>query len=138
MIDRIFTSPTQLLLNKGLDVLALRNMAIANNIANVDTPGYKRREIIFEENIKKVLEKKQINDKLYLNNSRHMQILEQTSRIEPELRIVNETSYRNDGNNVDIDVETAKLAKNKLAYDALGRSMSNELRLLRIAITGRS
>ena len=46
-------------------------------------------------------------------------------------------SYRNDGNNVDIDNEMALLTKNNLLYESLSQSMSNEIRLLRIAITGR-
>ena len=57
--------------------------------------------------------------------------------LEPEIVEMNDTSYRNDGNNVDIDVESAKLAKNKLYYDSLTQSINNEIRLLRLAITGR-
>jgi flagellar basal-body rod protein FlgB len=66
-----------------------------------------------------------------------MQIKEKGTQIEPEIRTLKDLSYRNDENNVDIDVETAKMAKNKIYYDALGQSMSNEIRLLRMAITGR-
>lgn len=137
MVEKIFTSPTQYLLNKGLDAASVRNKVIADNIANVDTPKFKRREVIFEENIKKVLEKNNINVKLRTTDSRHMQIVEKNTQTEPEIRTLNDLSYRNDENNVDIDVETAKMAKNKIFYDALGQSMSNEIRLLRMAITGR-
>jgi len=137
MLEKIFDSPSQYLLNKGLDAASVRNKVIADNIANVDTPGFKRREVIFEENIQKVLEKNKNSVKLRTTDSRHMQIKEKDNRIEPEIRTLKELSYRNDGNNVDIDVETAKMAKNKIFYDALGQSMSNEIRLLRMAITGR-
>lgn len=137
MIEKIFTSPTQYLLNKGLDAASVRNRVIADNIANVDTPKFKRREVIFEENIKKVLEKNKINVKLRTTDSRHMQIKVIDNGVEPEIRVLNDLSYRNDENNVDIDVETAKMAKNKIFYDSLGQSMSNEIRLLRMAITGR-
>ena len=137
MLEKVFTSPTQSLLYKGLDTASVRNRVIADNIANVDTPGFKRREVIFEENIKKVLEKNTINDKLRTTDSRHMQIKVKDTQIEPEIRELKDLSYRNDENNVDIDVETAKMTKNKLFYDALGQSMSNEIRLLRMAITGR-
>lgn len=137
MMEKIFTSPTQYLLHKGLDAASVRNKVIADNIANVDTPKFKRSEVIFEENVKKVLEKNNINVKLRLTDSRHMQIKEKDTRIKPEIRTLNDLSYRNDENNVDIDVETAKMAKNKIYYDALGQSMSNEIRLLRMAITGR-
>ena len=137
MLEKVFTSPTQSLLYKGLDTASVRNRVIADNIANVDTPGFKRREVIFEENIKKVLEKNTINDKLRTTDSRHMQIKVKDTQIEPEIRELKDLSYRNDENNVDIDVETAKMSKNKIFYDALGQSMSNEIRLLRMAITGR-
>jgi flagellar basal-body rod protein FlgB len=137
MLEKIFTSPTQYLLNKGLDATSVRNRVIADNIANVDTPKFKRREVIFEENVKKVLENNKFNVKLRITNSRHMQIKEKDTQIEPEIRTLRDLSYRNDENNVDIDVETAKMAKNKILYDALGQSMSNEIRLLRMAITGR-
>jgi len=139
LLEKIFDSPAQFLLNKGLDTASVRNRVIADNIANVSTPGFKRREVIFEENIQKVLEKDEIHDKLKITDSRHMQIMESQAynQLEPEIRIMNDLSYRNDENNVDIDVETAKMAKNKVFYDALGQSMSNEIRLLRMAITGR-
>jgi flagellar basal-body rod protein FlgB len=137
LLEKILTSQTQYLLNKGLDAASDRNRVIADNIANVNTPGFKRREVIFEENIKKVLEKNKINVKLRLNDYRHMQIKGKNIQIEPEIRTLNDLNYRNDENNVDIDVETAKMSKNKIFYDALGQSMSNEIRLLRMAITGR-
>mgnify|MGYP000217862883 FL=1 len=139
MLQKIFDSPTQNLLIKAMDIASLKNKVIANNIANVDTPGFKRQEVIFEKNIKKVLDKDTIYAKLKVNNPRHMQIMEHTleEQFKPEIKTMNDLSYRNDGNNVDIDVETAKLAKNKITYDALGQSISNEIRLLRMAITGR-
>lgn len=139
MLERIFSSEAQSLLAKAMDGASVRNRVISDNIANVSTPGFKRREVIFEKNLKKVLEKDTICVKLKVNNPRHMQIVGNPSegQIEPEIKIMNDLSYRNDGNNVDIDVETAKLAKNKISYDAFGQSMSNELSLLRMAITGR-
>jgi len=139
LLERVFESQTQYLLNKGLDAASVRNRVIADNIANVDTPGFKRREVIFEENIRKVLQKSKNHDKLKVNDFRHMQIAPSSHNIDvmPEIRTMEDLTYRNDQNNVDIDVETAKLAKNKLLYDGLGQSMSNEIRLLRLAITGR-
>lgn len=139
MLEKVFTSQTQFLLNKGMDAASTRNRVIADNIANVDTPGFKRREVIFEENIRKVLEKNTIHVKLRRSDPRHIQIKANDSQDEmkPEIKIMNDLSYRNDENNVDIDIETAKMAKNKLFYDALSQSMSNEIRILRMAITGR-
>lgn len=136
MLERILNSGTQQLLNRALDTASLRNDVIANNIANVDTPKFKRSEVIFEDKLKKALNYTNYG-KLNLTNSRHIQINQATMDLQPEVRVMDDLTYRNDGNNVDIDVETAKMAKNKLFYDAVGQSMSNEIRLLRLAITGR-
>jgi len=138
MLEKIFNSPTQWMLNKSMDVAALRNEVIADNIANVETPKFKRREVIFEENLKKVLQGDSRKAKLKVNDSRHFPLTEETASLAvPEIRVMDDLSYRNDENNVDIDVESAKLAKNKITYDAVSQSMGEELTLLRLAITGR-
>ncbi len=137
MFDRIFNSPSLSTIKQAMDVAALRNEVMADNIANVDTPKFKRREVIFEENIKKVLQKTTKSGILKTNDPRHLQMKEDNPVIVPEIRTMEDLSYRNDENNVDIDVETAKLAKNKIIYDANAQSMSSEFKLLRMAITGR-
>ena len=55
MIEKFLSTPTQKLLNQALNASQLRNDVIANNIANVDTPGFKRSEVIFEDNIRQAL-----------------------------------------------------------------------------------
>ena len=139
MLEKLFNSPTQWMLNKSMDVASLRNEVIADNIANVDTPRFKRREVIFEENLKKAMQFDYTNQaKLKVNDTRHYPLIEESAHIPvPEIRVMEDLSYRNDENNVDIDVESAKLAKNKIMYDAVSQSMSKELTLLRLAITGR-
>lgn len=74
-----------------------------------------------------------------MTHPRHIQIGEGRSldNFEPEVRLLDDLSFRNDENNVDIDVEMAKMSKNKIHYDSLGQSMNNEFQLLRLAITGR-
>lgn len=136
MLNKIFNSGYNQLLTKAMDAANLRNEVIANNIANVETPGFKKSEVIFSEKIKKVLQNNKNHGKLDITNPRHIAINPGTiSEVNPEIRTINSTSYRNDGNNVDIDTEMAELAKNKIYYDALSQSMSNEIRLLRLAIT---
>jgi len=139
LLGKIFSSRTQVLLNKAMDTACLRNAVIADNIANADTPGFKRSRVVFEEKIKKVLQNETNNGKIKTTNSRHIQIGAKTSigDLEPEIETIKGLSYRNDGNNVDIDVEMAELAKNKMNYDALSECMSNEIQLLRMVITGR-
>lgn len=137
MLEKILESKTHILLNKAMDVGTLRNDVIADNIANADTPKFKRREVIFEEKMKKALEGTTDQLGLNLTNSRHIQMEGNNMDIEPEVRVLEDLTFRNDENNVDIDNEMAKMTKNKINYDAVSRSMSNEIRLLRMAITGR-
>ena len=137
MLERILETKTHVLLNKAMDVGNLRNDVIADNIANANTPKFKRREVIFEEKMKKALEGTTDQLGLNLTNSRHIQMEGNNMDIEPEVRVLEDLTFRNDENNVDIDNEMAKMTKNKINYDAVSRSMSNEIRLLRMAITGR-
>lgn len=143
MLEKIFNSKTNILLNKAMDAASLRNNVIANNIANVDTPKFKRSEVVFEENMKKLLNSRGEPDtgKLMTTNSRHIQIMRENNtkleNFQSEIRVLKDLSYKNDENNVDIDTEMAKSTKNKINYDALGQSMGNEISLLRMAITGR-
>lgn len=138
MFDKIFNSPTQTMLNQALDGSALRNQVLANNIANVDTPGFKRSEVLFEDNIRQAMDQPK-HGRLRVTNPRHIQVAgASASNSIAEVHQIDDLSYRNDGNNVDVDVETAQLAKNKIFYDAVSSSLTQEIRLLRLAITGRS
>ncbi len=139
MLEKIFSTPTQKMLNFGMDLASVRNEIIADNIANAETPGFKRHEVSFEEKFREVLENKTNHMKLDARNARHMQIGEEDGQnvLQPELRTIYATSARNDGNNVDIDVEMANSSKNSMYFEAMNRGITNEFRLLRLAISGR-
>jgi len=142
MLEKMLGSTTQVLLNKAMDAASARTDVIANNIANVSTPGFKRSELVFQDNLKKMLDNQTnpSSDKLTVTNSRHIQIGQAPFDLEdfqPEVRKLEDLSYRNDENNVDIDVEMANSTKNKIFYDSVAQSMNNEIKLLRLAITGR-
>ncbi len=95
-------------LAKALQGSWSRNNAIANNIANVDTPGYKRQDVAFEAHLQRAM------------NKNPQPTSEELSRI--DLKQVTDNSaksYRLDGNNVDIDTEMSYLAENQLKYNAL-------------------
>ncbi|SHG58576.1 flagellar basal-body rod protein FlgB [Thermosyntropha lipolytica DSM 11003] len=140
MLDRIFNSTSLKLLQHAMDVAELRQKVIADNIANVDTPGFKKSEVVFEQKLKEFLQDNKGREMpLKTTNARH--IKEDggmaVDSLQPEIKRLNTQTFRNDGNNVDIDVEMAEMSKNKIMYDALAQSITNELRLLRIAISGR-
>lgn len=108
---------------------AARNSAIAANIANIDTPGYKAVDVSF----KSALENAGVT--MARTNSRHL-----TPDGFPAGFDVVEIGGdpRRDGNDVNIDHEMVKLAQNQLEYRFLARSMARRFNKLREAITGRA
>lgn len=108
-------------LNRAADAAWQRNEAIYNNIANVDTPGYKRQDVAFESVLQKAL-----------GNNRYESMDEKVSNINlSRLRgrayvDYANYSYRLDGNNVDIENENVMLAENQLKYQGLISSINQE------------
>lgn len=108
-------------LDKAADAAWLRNEAISNNLANVDTPGYKRQDVSFEDEFKRALK-----------NSRYQTMDDKVSKLtmsDVKPRLFTDSAgyaYRMDGNNVDIDTENVELASNQLKYNALIQSVNQE------------
>lgn len=96
------------ILNKALEGTWARNTAISSNIANVDTPGYKRVDVDFETQLRSALQ------------SDGTITTEELSRIQPKT-MYNQlnANYRVDGNSVDADTEMGYLAENQLKYQTL-------------------
>lgn len=116
-------------LDKAADASWLRNEAIANNIANVDTPNYKRQDVAFESELRKALgynRYQTMDDKVS-----HVK----TSRLQPQVYTdYGDYAYRLDGNNVDIENENIMLAENQLKYQGLMSSISQEFKNLEAVI----
>ncbi|HWT76102.1 MAG TPA: flagellar basal body rod protein FlgB [Mobilitalea sp.] len=118
------------LLDKAADASWKRNEVISNNIANVDTPGYKRKDVEFESYLMSALGGDNSLDERVANAS--------LDTIEPTVYTDNVgLSYRLDGNNVDIDTETANLAENQIRYYTLLDSMSQEFNRLKSVMSAR-
>lgn len=115
------------LLNKALDGAWLKNSAIANNIANVNTPGYKRQTVNFEDVLRSELGKNK-STQMSTTNSKHMSH-PGTNSI--SVQTVQDTKYRVDGSNVDVDVENAEMAKNTLYYNAVVNSLNGQFARLK-------
>ncbi len=111
-------------LEKGLDASWTRNSVISNNIANVDTPGYKRKDVQFEDHLMAAIGYTDDLDREVANVD--MDELFATTYTEYE-----DVSYRIDGNNVDIDTESAELAKNQIKYYTMLDSVSQEFSRLK-------
>lgn len=124
------------LLRSTLNALAMRQRTIANNISNVDTPGFKASHVRFEEHLAGAVARGRQSAAVEPLGTHpgHMGS-GQAQGLTPELQTDHATSQRNDGNNVDIDQQMILLAETALNYGALARLASQRLSLLRTAIT---
>lgn len=116
---------TQIALSKAVDAAALRHRAISNNIANVETPGYTRQAVSFEDELKQALEGPD-----FFRGMKQ----EQVSNIQSVMKSDKSGPVREDGNNVDIDHEMASMAENTMSYQALLQCMSIKGDMLKAAI----
>ena len=118
------------LLKKSMDASALRSKVIANNIANINTKGYKRFYVTFEETLNDSMGKNMMKT----DNNKHMQTGSSSSEI--TVKRDESSSMRQDGNNVDIDLEMTNQAANTLMYDALVKQVNSKLSLTSYIIGG--
>lgn len=121
-------------LAKALQAASLRQEAIAQNMANVDTPGYKAVEVSFEEQLRRSLSKRAAV-KMRTTHPAHMTQTQSFTDINPVMVRRTGTSARADGNNVDPELEMAELAANQLMYSTLTRLVSEKYSLLKYAIS---
>ncbi|MBO7095578.1 MAG: flagellar basal body rod protein FlgB [Lachnospiraceae bacterium] len=108
-------------LEKAADASWLRDQCISNNIANVDTPGYKRQDVDFESVLEKELgyrRTESMDEKVAGVNLSRLKVGAYTDAAG--------FSYRTDRNNVDIENENVLLARNQLQYQGLMRSITSE------------
>lgn len=107
------------LLGQVMDASSLRHRVISQNVANVNTPNYKRLEVAFEGELTKALGTPA-----------------GTGSVVPKV-VVTDNPERVDGNTVDIDREMNDLTKNALLYQAVSQILASRLGSLRSAISGR-
>jgi len=108
------------LLQAGMKAEGARQKTIASNIANIETPGYRRVDIKFEELLTKAL-----------NSSGTATI----DDIEPEVYQPRDTSVRSNGNDVNMEAEVGNLVKNSLRYTAYVRLMQKKFAQIEAAIS---
>ncbi len=108
-------------LEKASDASWTRNSVISNNIANVDTPGYKRKDVQFEQYLQSAVSGGCSLD----DNVAEADLESLTGTTYTDYATA---SYRIDGNNVDIDTENAERAKNQIKYYTMLDSISQEFK----------
>ena len=122
VLDSILSSPRAVVLERALAASSLRQKAISNNIANVNTPEYKKSEVVFED----MLQSAMSGDKLPMLQTNPRHLSPQPKGIPTaKMNVVGSTSIRKDGNNVDIDAEMANLAKNSIYYNAVAQQLGS-------------
>jgi flagellar basal-body rod protein FlgB len=126
MVEALFNQPNYLAAKKSLDAVALRQEAIANNIANLETPGYKRLDLApsFQSALDRACATKDA---------------QQIAALQPSLA-ADPTALPNgpDGNTVSLEKEMSAENQNTLAHNLETELVSNTLMRLRMAITSKS
>ena len=109
------------ILDKAADAANLRNELLTNNIANVSTPNYKRKDLDFESVLQGELAGEKNLSKAVKKANQNLETLDAQDYTDNA-----SLSYRLDGNNVDINTEEARLAENQIKYQALVDLMNQE------------
>lgn len=118
-----FGDLTTVVLSKSLDAAGVRHRVIADNIANVETPGFTRSEVSFEAQLQEALA-----------SSDPENAVRRVEDVEPQIEQDAVSPAGPNGNNVSIDKEMAALTKNGLQYDAMIQLMNLKGRMVRMAI----
>ncbi|WP_018132567.1 flagellar basal body rod protein FlgB [Effusibacillus pohliae] len=125
------------ILERSLDAASLRQKVLANNIANVDTPNFKRSDVSFEATLQAYLDDDPPVLQGNLTHPRHLPIgVQPFNQIQPEIVVEDSTAVNNNGNNVDIDSEMTQLAVNQIKYNALIQQLNGQFAKLRTVIQG--
>lgn len=125
MIEALFNQPNYLTAKKTLDAVALRQEAINNNLANLETPGYKRVDLApsFEQELQKASAS---NDP------------QQIAAVSPSLAVdTTAKASSKDGNSVQLEQELMKMNQNAMTHSLETQMVSNLLAKMRMAITGK-
>lgn len=106
-------------LDAGIRAESLRQKAIANNIANLETPGYRRIDVKFEELLAKALNSPGAVD---------------LSKVEPQTHQPENTPVNSNGNDVSLESEVGQMIKNSLRYKAYIRLLNKKYNQMQLAM----
>ena len=113
------TSSTLALIEAGIKAESLRQKAIASNIANLETPGYRRIDVQFEQLLADTLNSKGVFD---------------IGELEPQLYRPNQTPVKANGNDVNLETEVGELVKNTLRHKTYIRVLNKKYKQLELAM----
>lgn len=138
LMDKMIFSKTLIpTINKSMSATNMRSRAIADNIANISTEGYKRKEVSFESQLRSKLNKTSLTGTK--TDTMHMSLGKgNIKNINPSIYRSNDKNLYSGVNNVDIDSEMAKMADNEILHNFDVKFLSLQYRKLNKAITGRT
>lgn len=125
-------TPVINVLQKGLDASSQRQRVLSNNVANADTPNFKRSDVDFQKVLGQALGEVGGDLPLKVTSPLHLQKMD-TANLSGVVTDQSST-FRTDGNNVDIEREMTNVAENGLYYNSVTQAVSSQLGLLRMVI----
>ena len=121
-------------LSQALDLGSARLQAISNNLSNINTPGFKRQDATFAA----LLQSAEAGDSLTqaAPDPRHLTLSDDGGTSSPSLVTQSSGSMRPDGNNVDIDAETSRMAAAEIYYQGAAQLLSGQFSGMKYVISG--
>ena len=137
MLEQIMNSSNFNYLPRAMVAANIRQEVIAHNIANVNTPNYKKSNLVFESLLSKELYGEDTKGKLQMarTHDNHLPPANVPFIAMPTVVLDHETLMRVDHNNVDVDIEMANMAKNQIYFNALATQMRNYVDKVKNVIT---
>lgn len=118
------------MLSRALTASSLRQRTIAHNLANFNTPGFKRYAVSFEDNLARA----QGREALTLQQTHRHHLGNSAEEAVPVVQVDPSTSRRVDGNNVDLEKEMIDLVTNQLRYNACIQQVNSRFNRWRYVI----
>lgn len=137
MADIVSGGPVDKAIRVALTGLAARQRVISNNLANLDTPGFKASEVRFEDELQSAIARERGRSPFTLVASHPMHLTTEQGSVEavrPDVVRLGDTTVRLDGNNVDIDREMVELAETSISYGALAQLISSRISLTKYIV----
>jgi len=126
------------ILHKSMDVSLLRREVLANNIANAETPGFKRSTVNFESQLKRALDSEKAKPafEALMTDPRHMSFHKPMNwnEVQPRRVLDYASSVNNNGNNVDIEEEMMGALENQLLYQTQTQAVSSLFNRINIVL----
>lgn len=138
MLEQLVNSTNFDYLSRGMTAASIRHEAISHNIANVNTPNFRKTVVEFEDLLAREIygdEPEEGKLQMVRTNDRHLPHKPSTYHAEPNMVEDLGTIMRVDDNNVDIDIEMATLAKNQLYFNALATQLNSYISKVRNVIS---